>query len=131
MDSAQMRNLFRKIGECNAQNEQAGEVYGRIIQAVSEGKECFDMDTADAMLLEQLSEECVELAHAALKLARVLRAQNPTPISQEMAEKMLLEETADVELCLMVWRSEHEMDTAASIGQKLARWKERLKQRAE
>lgn len=125
------RAVVKNLNKIVEQDDMAEDIYSQIVSAVSKGKTRYDHDTADAMLLEQLSEECVELAHAALKLARVLRAQNPTPISQETAETMLLEETADVELCLMVWRSEHEMDTTASIGQKLARWKERLKQRAE
>ena len=131
MDSKKMLDIFGAMKAYNDQTEQAGVVYDRIVQAVSEGKERFDMDTADAMLLEQLSEECVELAHAALKLARVLRAQNPTPISREKAEQMLMEETGDVELCLMVWRSAHDMDTSLNIGQKLERWRRRMTDRKE
>ena len=30
-------------------------------------------------MLEQLAEECSELAHASLKLARKIRGENPTP----------------------------------------------------
>lgn len=128
-----MRENFRAVvsnlNKIVEQDDMAESIYSQIVSAVSKGKTRYDQDTADAMLLEQLSEECVELAHAALKLARVLRAQNPTPISREKAEQMLLEETADVELCLMVWRSAHDMDTSLNIGQKLERWKTRLETR--
>ena len=34
-----------------------------------------------AALLEQLAEESTELAHAALKQARIERDENPTPVS--------------------------------------------------
>ena len=34
-------------------------------------------------MLEQMAEEAAELAQAALKLARVLRAENPTPGKNE------------------------------------------------
>ena len=50
---------------------------------------------------EMLAEECSELAHAALKMARILRRENPTPRTEEEMEKELLEEATDVELCLM------------------------------
>lgn len=47
-------------------------------------------------MLEQLAEECAELAQAALKFSRVLRGENPTPVSKEEAEKNLIEEYTDV-----------------------------------
>ena len=50
-------------------------------------------------MLEQLAEEAAELSQAALKLARVLRGENPTPVTQEEAEKHLIEEYTDVWLC--------------------------------
>lgn len=47
-------------------------------------------------LYEQLAEECTELGKAALKMARVLRKENPTPVKLEEAQEMILEELSDV-----------------------------------
>ena len=49
--------------------------------------------------LEQLAEECCELGQAALKLARILRKENPTPVTEEEARANLTEEFTDVILC--------------------------------
>lgn len=46
--------------------------------------------------LENLAEECTELAHAALKLARILRDENPTPDCAPDAQLKLLDEFRDV-----------------------------------
>lgn len=51
-------------------------------------------------LLEQCAEECSELTHACLKLARKMREENPTPKTIEECMEALKEEIADVELCL-------------------------------
>ena len=51
-------------------------------------------------LLAQLAEECSELAQAALKLRRVEDGTNPTPVPKEDALKNILEEIADVSLCI-------------------------------
>lgn len=50
--------------------------------------------------LEQCAEECLELGHACLKLARVIRGENPTPVKEEDALRNLAEESADVYTCL-------------------------------
>ncbi len=50
--------------------------------------------------LEQTAEECAELAHACLKLARVLRSENPTPVTEVEAVGNLREELADVQICI-------------------------------
>lgn len=47
-------------------------------------------------MLEQLAEECTELGKAALKLARIHRGENPTPMTLEQAQDDLLEEYTDV-----------------------------------
>lgn len=47
-------------------------------------------------VLEQCAEECIELAHACLKMARKLRDENPTPASEDDITKNLIEEIADV-----------------------------------
>lgn len=43
-------------------------------------------------LLEQLAEEAAELAQAALKYARILRGENPTPVNVYKAHANLIEE---------------------------------------
>lgn len=53
-------------------------------------------------LLEQLAEECAELAHAALKLARLERGENPTPKAKNDCVSEIIEEIADVHLCIGV-----------------------------
>ena len=50
-------------------------------------------------MLEQLAEESAELAHAALKTARILRNENPTPINYKDAVDHLAEEFTDVFQC--------------------------------
>lgn len=57
--------------------------------------------------LEQTAEECNELAQACLKLARKLRGENPTPAEMNDLTANLMEEMADVKVCLNVL---HESD---------------------
>lgn len=52
-----------------------------------------------ATLYEQLAEEAIELAHAALKKVRILRGGSPTPIFERIADDALIEEFTDVRLC--------------------------------
>ena len=86
-------------------------------------------------LLEQLAEECCELAQASLKMARKLRDENPTPKSIEDIRDNLVEEIADVELC--VNRITYETDIAdvrtliEIESAKMERWKKRLEQHAD
>lgn len=49
-----------------------------------------------AAALENLAEEASELAQAALKMARVIRKENPTPIRLAEAHSNLVEEYTDV-----------------------------------
>lgn len=55
--------------------------------------------TKTVTLLDQLAEECTELAHACLKASRILRDENPTPVTLHEAESMVIEEWTD--LCLV------------------------------
>lgn len=48
--------------------------------------------------LELLAEECAELAQAALKMSRIVRGENPTPVKEGVAVVHLAEEIADVEI---------------------------------
>ena len=51
-------------------------------------------------VLEMCAEECTELAHACLKLARKMRNDNPTPKTQEECINDLCEEMGDVMLSM-------------------------------
>ena len=58
------------------------------------------MRIGEEPLMELLGEECSELTHAALKMARVKRGENPTPVTEDKAKENLIEEIADVYLVL-------------------------------
>lgn len=51
-------------------------------------------------MLEQTAEECVELAQSCLKLARLMRGENPVHKSLSDILDNLHEEIADVEICI-------------------------------
>lgn len=53
----------------------------------------------EAAMYEQLAEEAAELAHSALKMARVLRQENPTPVKKLDAKLSVQEEFTDVFQC--------------------------------
>jgi NTP pyrophosphatase (non-canonical NTP hydrolase) len=79
-------------------------------------------------LLEQLGEECAELGKAALKEARRLRGENPTPVTEAEARANLAEEAADVLNCLVeLSRIYFDVDQYGTIRErKVKRWHERL-----
>lgn len=80
-------------------------------------------------MLEQLAEECSELAQASLKYARLLRGENPTPKTEAECLESLTEEIADVDLCISELMMEGLVDSNKVIDiidQKGNRWKERL-----
>ena len=79
----------------------------------------------DAELLAQIAEECSELAHASLKLRRVLDGTNPTPVTEEEAVAAFSEEYLDLILCLRIFLESDE--TPDELTAKLRRWCERLK----
>lgn len=74
-------------------------------------------------LLELLAEEATELAKAALKLSRIHRCENPTPVSSDQATSELLEEWSDVLLCGGILQL---MNYPAMTEMKLERWKRRI-----
>lgn len=80
-----------------------------------------------ATLYEQLAEECVELAHAALKMARYLRGENPTPLTEEQIRDSLAEEASDVHLVAKILDIKGEPFT---VNLKLIRWHDRLTERS-
>ena len=61
-------------------------------------------DIPEPAILEQAAEECAELGQALLKLARILRDENPTPVDEHTAIKNVKEELSDVALCMRVLR---------------------------
>lgn len=83
-------------------------------------------------LLEQTAEECCELAQACLKMARKLRDENPTPKSVDDIRDDLVEEMADVQLCLMELMNTTDITTEQEVinleARKFRRWLKRLDQ---
>lgn len=78
-----------------------------------------------AALYEQLAEECSELAHAALKMARVVRKENPTPVTMNDAIKNVNEEYTDLKLVADViglYAHDH------ILQQKIERWYKRIEE---
>jgi hypothetical protein len=77
----------------------------------------------EAARLEQLAEEAVELSHAALKLARILRNENPTPVDEWVARHSLMEEYTDTHVAAMA----AEVMADSNLGaKKIARWADRI-----
>lgn len=79
-------------------------------------------------MLEQVAEECAELAQASLKLSRKIRGENPTPKSIGDIINNFEEEIADVLICIEelkdnVYDSE---DVDEWIKKKKKRMQERL-----
>ena len=56
-------------------------------------------EIGEPAMLEMLAEELVECAHEVLKLARVLRHENPTPRTEKEVRTSLREEWTDVVQC--------------------------------
>ncbi len=86
-------------------------------------------------MLEMMAEECNELAHASLKLARFIRDENPAP-GHTIDELMdhVEEEMADVYICLREMRKTqyiNETHVSSAIDKKRQRMNERLGMRAE
>lgn len=75
--------------------------------------------------LIQLAEEASELSQASLKLVRSIEGDTPVPESEAKAH--LLEEIADVFVCVFALVSESDMMAIEAISrQKSKRWEERL-----
>lgn len=92
------------------------------------------MEIAMTERLTQLAEEAAELAQAALKLRRTMINESPTPVTRHEAEEKLLEEIADVKLCLHVCGYENVRDKIKVnriISQKAERWLQRLTEKTD
>ena len=78
-------------------------------------------------ILDQLAEEAAELSHAALKLARIKRGTNPTPVTEEEAVTSLVEELSDLWII-----TQHVLNIDPDetiVHRKLVRWKERIEEK--
>jgi NTP pyrophosphatase (non-canonical NTP hydrolase) len=84
-------------------------------------------------ILCQLAEECAELSQAALKLRRAYSGKNPTPVTIQKAIDNLLEEIADVRLCVetLFLTPAEEETVSRTINQKVKRWSERIQKATE
>lgn len=75
--------------------------------------------------LIQLAEEASELSQASLKLVRSIEGN--TPVQESEAKAHLLEEIADVFVCVFALVSESDMMAIEAISrQKSKRWEDRL-----
>lgn len=82
-------------------------------------------------VLEQLAEECAELAQASLKYARLLRGDNPTPKTEQECLEAVTEEMADVELCnsLLMGGDYVDFDAVMELIEvKDKRWHDRIRE---
>lgn len=79
-------------------------------------------------LLEQMAEEASELSQACLKLARIMRGENPTPVTDEAAQFNLIEEFTDVNVCADIL----ELPVDRAVREyKISRWVKRLDEGVE
>ena len=82
-------------------------------------------------LLCQMAEEASELAKAALKLRRAYDGTNPTPVTEREAYENLLEEIADVQVCLIALELDlgfNLVQVSRIVNEKLERWAGRLEE---
>lgn len=97
---------------------------------VSDWKECVEKVTEAvplASLFDLLAEEATELAWAAMKTARVIRGENPTPVTKIKALDQVYEELSDLRLVCEILLLEPDRQV---MDRKLHRWVERLKGKA-
>lgn len=85
----------------------------------------------DEDIYYQLAEEAAELSEAALKMARVLRGKNPTPVTEQEAFLGLLSEYADVEVCIAAlnWKIKDLNAVTTMKTYKSSRWVKRLQEK--
>lgn len=75
----------------------------------------------------QVAEEAVELAHAAIKMQRILNGTNPTPVTEKEALGKVMEEICDLYNALEVLKLDVNMKYDQIRKKKMARWVERIK----
>ena len=75
----------------------------------------------------QVAEEAVELAHAAMKMQRILTGTNPTPVTEKEAMGKVMEEICDLYNALEVLKLDVNLKYEGIRKKKMARWVERIK----
>lgn len=75
----------------------------------------------------QVAEEAVELAHAAMKMQRILNGTNPTPVTEKEAVAKVMEEICDLYNALEVLKLDVSLKYEGIRKKKMARWVERIK----
>ena len=80
-----------------------------------------------AVLFGQLVEEAVEVAHAAMKMQRILNGTNPTPVTEKEALGKVMEEICDLYNALEVLKLDVNLKYEGIRKKKLDRWVERIK----
>lgn len=114
-------NAPRKVGASEYWDDRAVPMGG--VQEVNQVIEAIGLPA----VLEQCAEELAELTQAALKMARKLRGENPTPVTHAQAAEHLHEELGDVRLCLKVLDVAMGGDNTTAVeAEKLQRWLDRL-----
>lgn len=85
-------------------------------------------EIGEPAMLEMLAEELAECSHEVLKLARVLRHENPTPKTEKEARASLREEWRDVIQCSKELNLDVDWNQIEMKRQRFeARWKEKNK----
>ena len=74
----------------------------------------------------QVAEEAVELAHAAMKMQRILNGTNPTPVTEKEAMGKVMEEICDLYNALEVLKLDVSLKYEGIRKKKMARWAERI-----
>ena len=114
---------------------------GRVICAVDDDDNIVSTDTLALcpeilFIREQLSpadqfaqvvEEAVELAHAAMKMQRILTGTNPAPVTEKEAMGKVMEEICDLYNALEVLKLDVNLKYEGIKKKKMARWVERIK----
>lgn len=75
----------------------------------------------------QVAEEAVELAHAAMKMQRILEGTSPTPVTEKEAMGKVMEEICDLYNALEVLKLDVSLKYEGIRKKKMARWVERIK----
>lgn len=90
--------------------------------------------TGTPALLEQVAEECMELAHACIKAARKIRGESYTPDCWPGLSYKIHEETADVinSIDVLHYNGTLDYDMVSEIANaKMARWSDRVAMRSQ
>lgn len=75
----------------------------------------------------QVAEEAMELAHAAMKMQRILTGTNPTPVTEKEAMGKVMEEICDLYNALEILKLDVSLKYEGIRKKKMARWAERIR----